>query len=395
MGFTGLIIPYAHAELDQSILEPFNNNDLVIIGKIIQVKTLVSENKTEYNIQVDEYLKKKKSFDMITAILDGIRPSDFSNPLDYFNKPYFEEGNQVLVYLKEEKGIYKVSPYSFTVVKKGFAGPPTVIWPTGPSKNYFSQGDEIIISGVIEKAYLYQLGKSEEDSNLYLVILNEKDESIVSEKLTVGLDGSYKFPFQRKGELRIPGTYSWEIQFGHTSGGGEFAIDPNLEIWSPLKQLKSGIPMEEIKCKESLILVQKYNGMPACVKYQSAITLTGRNWIKSFWIGASGEEIANSTGIVDVTIPLGSSNPDTGKNYEPSIVTIVLGINNTVRWTQHDEVASTVISNHDYDGYGFVSPHLFPGYNWSHTFTKPGVYEYHSMPHPWKYGKIIVLDNEK
>ncbi len=287
IGFAGLIIPNTHAELDESILEPFKNNDLVIIGKIIQVNTKVLENKTEYNIQVEEYLKNQKSFDMITAILDGVRSPDFPNypmnspnssTLDYYNKPYFEEGNKVLAYLKQEEGIYKMSPYSFTIEKKGVAGPPTVILPTGPSGYYFSQGDEIVISGVIKKGYMYELGQSEKDSSLNLVILNEKGESIVSKKLTVNVDGTYRFPFQSKGDLRIPGSYSWEIQFGHDGMGGEFVIEKDLKFWTPLKQFKSGISIDEIQCKNNFIVIQKYNGSPACVKPENHAKLIIRGW---------------------------------------------------------------------------------------------------------------------
>ena len=71
----------------------------------------------------------------------------------------------------------------------------------------------------------------------------------------------------------------------------KFAFTKNIQTLSPLKQYKSGIPIEEIKCRESLILVQKYNGLPACIKYDSAVKLNSRNWIKSFWVGASGEEV--------------------------------------------------------------------------------------------------------
>ena len=103
IGFVGFGSTLGYAELDESLLEPFENNDLVFIGKIIKVNTIISENKTEYNIQVEEYLKNQKSFDMITVMLDGVRSPDFSNypmnfpdsnPLDYYNKPYFEERNQ-------------------------------------------------------------------------------------------------------------------------------------------------------------------------------------------------------------------------------------------------------------------------------------------------------------
>ena len=54
----------------------------------------------------------------------------------------------------------------------------------------------------------------------------------------------------------------------------EFVFPP------PLKQINSGIPYDEIKCKDSLVLLQKYDGTPACVKPDTATELQTR-WYKS------------------------------------------------------------------------------------------------------------------
>ncbi len=59
---------------------------------------------------------------------------------------------------------------------------------------------------------------------------------------------------------------------------------PNMEhpvttILSPLKQFKSGIPIDKIQCKESLILVTKYDNSPACVKSETKTKLIERNWV--------------------------------------------------------------------------------------------------------------------
>jgi len=45
---------------------------------------------------------------------------------------------------------------------------------------------------------------------------------------------------------------------------------------TPLKQFKSGIPSDEIKCRNTLILIQKYDGSPACVKPESIPKLIER-----------------------------------------------------------------------------------------------------------------------
>lgn len=52
------------------------------------------------------------------------------------------------------------------------------------------------------------------------------------------------------------------------------------EYSSPLKQFKDGVLIENIKCKEYLVLVVKYNGFPACVKPETISKLIDRMWIQ-------------------------------------------------------------------------------------------------------------------
>ena len=49
---------------------------------------------------------------------------------------------------------------------------------------------------------------------------------------------------------------------------------------SPLKQFKSGVAIDEIQCRNSLTLVVKYDGAPACVKEESIPKLIERGWSK-------------------------------------------------------------------------------------------------------------------
>lgn len=47
---------------------------------------------------------------------------------------------------------------------------------------------------------------------------------------------------------------------------------------SPLKQFNLGIPIFEIQCKMNLVLTQKYDGTPACVKDETVFELIKRGW---------------------------------------------------------------------------------------------------------------------
>ena len=47
---------------------------------------------------------------------------------------------------------------------------------------------------------------------------------------------------------------------------------------SPLKQIKSGLFPDEIKCKDSLARISNYHDFPVCVKHESAQKLSERGW---------------------------------------------------------------------------------------------------------------------
>ena len=47
---------------------------------------------------------------------------------------------------------------------------------------------------------------------------------------------------------------------------------------SPLKQFKSGIPIDEIQCRELMTLMVKHDGSPSCVKKKNFEKLIQRNW---------------------------------------------------------------------------------------------------------------------
>ncbi len=57
--------------------------------------------------------------------------------------------------------------------------------------------------------------------------------------------------------------------------------EKNADYISPLEQFRSEISANEIKCRNNLILIQKYDGTPACVKLETKQKLIERGWAKS------------------------------------------------------------------------------------------------------------------
>jgi plastocyanin len=77
--------------------------------------------------------------------------------------------------------------------------------------------------------------------------------------------------------------------------------------------------------------------------------------------------------------------------FNPSTITVVIGVNNTVVWKNQDSVAHTVFSETTPAGASpFSSGQIAPGSGYTYTFTVPGTYEYYCAIHPWMGGIVIV-----
>ena len=93
-----------------------------------------------------------------------------------------------------------------------------------------------------------------------------------------------------------------------------------------------------------------------------------------------------STNVAIVNIVSGAQNQNNGIFYSPANITVVIGVNNTVMWTNHDSTEHTVVALD-----GSYSATLQPGQTFTHTFIAPGVYDYHCTIHPWMKGSVTVL----
>ena len=88
-----------------------------------------------------------------------------------------------------------------------------------------------------------------------------------------------------------------------------------------------------------------------------------------------------------VLINLGAGGSSDPKGFSPDVITVVIGVNNTVTWTNNDSIDHTVTS----DTGLFNSEILPPGESYSHEFTSPGNYTYGCEFHPLMKGTIVVL----
>lgn len=131
---------------------------------------------------------------------------------------------------------------------------------------------------------------------------------------------------------------------------------------------------------------------------------------------------ASSPSVASITIPPGSSSITGGQGtFAPQVAKVVIGVNNTVSWTNRDSQTTFIKADNDKVDPAFFKattlpesvvttvnggieskssdigalnlPNVLkPGESFQYTFTVPGEYGYHGKP--WQRGTVIVLAAE-
>jgi plastocyanin/N-acetylneuraminic acid mutarotase len=93
-----------------------------------------------------------------------------------------------------------------------------------------------------------------------------------------------------------------------------------------------------------------------------------------------------------VTIKAGAGDPSGAPGFAPDNFTVVIGVNNTVTWTNNDSVSHTVTSKTVPSGAtNFNSGNMLPGAVYTFSFTVPGTYTYYCEYHDWMQGTVTVV----
>lgn len=175
----------------------------------------------------------------------------------------------------------------------------------------------------------------------------------------------------------------------------------------PLQQLRVGENIGQIQCSyDQYLLVNNATGRPACANLSDIPKFLDRGWIHL--AAYLNETIAHSPTISDVSI--------TGQDFAPCAscegkienLTLVIGINNTVRWSNNtpSSISFSTPPNSDDEAFsnsarfptaGHIGAMRFPAYLYSgqsfeYTFTKPGSFMWHTNPQ--LLGWITVLPQQ-
>ncbi len=102
---------------------------------------------------------------------------------------------------------------------------------------------------------------------------------------------------------------------------------------------------------------------------------------------ASDNSVTNDVRPILVRI-VGGPISQNGEYYMPDTVSLVIGVNNTIRWQNVDASHHTVTDLNRL----FESGNINPNQSYAHSFNKPGVYAYTCDYHPWMKGTVVVKD---
>lgn len=114
----------------------------------------------------------------------------------------------------------------------------------------------------------------------------------------------------------------------------------------------------------------------------SSVACTATTCVHISIVSGAASQPSNYTGSTTIFMQYG---------YSPGIVTVVIGHNNTVYWTNNDTAIHTSTDAGVFDSscIGDTCPSgAAPLFQF--TFTTPGTYVYHCSYHAWMAGEIIV-----
>ncbi|TVL98830.1 MAG: hypothetical protein CV087_20370 [Candidatus Brocadia sp. WS118] len=200
--------------------------------------------------------------------------------------------------------------------------------------------------------------------------------------------------------------------------GYYFLVSVNLKELSPLKQFKSGIPLNEIKCKEGLDLaVKKNNRHPICITNESKTKLEHMGFLWPSWIGASGEEVSESGAPFDFSFVYsfgisGKNVLDSAQNHflADMVCDPPIGITINLSDTEKQAIWQSVLQN-DFFSFGnftqncdesgqclSISPEEFTtlsvtGNGKTHTIQHRGSYLYNDNENYLKFEEITEIIN--
>ena len=130
----GMSDSYAYL-LEKTTLEQYLENEIILIGNVTALTENLSEGSTEYEINVEKFIKNPQTSNTLFVTGTGAKSSEIHLSIEQI----YNVGDKVFLFLKEIDGKYQISPYSFSALNfnpnEDFLLPPLQLYRAGISSN--------------------------------------------------------------------------------------------------------------------------------------------------------------------------------------------------------------------------------------------------------------------
>lgn len=272
----------------EQILE---TQQLILLGTVDSVEARSGD--TEYDITVLEYVKIPAGFNKVDTLhVVGCGEGQIGGCIT------FDEGQDVLFILDERNNTLLVSELSFVSPNPNCTMDEIFRYNDekygglslyqGSKNNHYLYTNQPII------AQYYYFNKNLEATSVDVTIKVVDNFPDILKEETIRLDLKECQP-NAKAEMEFvidsPGSFAISAKV-EGNGGGEAISGVKVidYVVPPLKQFKSGIPIDEIQCKEGLeLILRTSDSSPTCVKPETKKILIEREWAKTESIFSSVE----------------------------------------------------------------------------------------------------------
>jgi len=287
----------AYAELESlTPLELYTSSELILVGNVVSLREDSEQRETEYDIKVEQYLKNPKPFSMITVVGAGTK----GTPTE--DDPLFDHGDRVLLYLNKHDEKYRIRPFSFKAPltcdghqllqlatipgePRGISSPVRDL--IHLTNTFGIEIDTFVVNDGINIDYdLFNNNPQSNSVEVEIAIITDSatvfhaNQSIPLEPCTNTII-SWNFTPTKTGEYTVNVTsedISTSTDFNVKLNRVGVSLDKNT-LLSPLKQIKEGVSLVDVKCNEGKVPAYKYNRMSvACVSLDTESKLVLRGW---------------------------------------------------------------------------------------------------------------------
>lgn len=323
---------YAMPPIDSQTIYDFS--DVIVLGQVISVNSTFSPAHNLYEIKVEKFLKNSQDSNVLFAVGQKTAHTRLGNHVFSVNdRGLFFLNNNTMGYdlysgiwgMYSESQLVEPEWNKCNIFEKeiqrehwvfGGRGPmPTIHQENNTDTENFTTDKEIIITYDIfnhslnAKNVTYGIMIKNLDESDLLYAYTELNNSYLLEScvpyktlmwaFTPSKSGHYTVEFYdlTGSRMTIGFTAKQSLPFCTSDREAcfqdEYICDPtgwecadtknifNIMIDSPLKQLKSGIAIDQIQCKEGFVVaMKKSNGNPNCVKRETLEKLRERDWVE-------------------------------------------------------------------------------------------------------------------